>query len=230
MLDLCDFHSHILPNADHGSSSVSESLAQLRLAMKYGVTRIFATPHFYPHRDSVSSFLRRRLSSYNQLIEAKPEGYPEIVLGAEVLLCPNIDRLPDLDKLCINGTKTILLELPFNDFGNEYVYAVEGISALGYDIVLAHAECYQREHVEDILSISPKIRVQVNASALVPFFKNRTIEDWKRRKKVVAVGSDIHGEDAKAYKMFDIAKKKLGEYLPFVVSSCDKIWDSAIII
>ena len=116
MLDLCDFHAHILPNADHGSSSVSLSLSQLEYATQYGVTRIFATPHFYPHQDSVSSFLERRNNAYKHLIDAKPEGSPDIIPSAEVLLCPKLDRLPGLEELCIPGTKTLLLELPFNDF------------------------------------------------------------------------------------------------------------------
>ena len=31
-IDLVDFHSHILPRADHGSDSVETSLKQLKLA------------------------------------------------------------------------------------------------------------------------------------------------------------------------------------------------------
>ena len=64
-MDIVDFHSHILPEADHGSSSVEESLEQLNLALKRCVTRIVATPHFYPNHDSPERFLRRRASLVN---------------------------------------------------------------------------------------------------------------------------------------------------------------------
>lgn len=225
MLDLCDFHAHILPNADHGSSSVSISLSQLELASQYGVTRIFATPHFYPHQDSVSSFLKRRDSAYMHLIDAKPEGYPDIVLGAEVLLCPKIDRLPGIGEFCIPGTKTLLLELPFNDFSNEYIYAVEGLVLSGYKIILAHAERYQRDQIEDLMDLGALL--QLNAPVLTRFFKSRTVEEWKSRNKVVAIGSDIHGTDKNAYKLFDIAKKKLGPYISTVQTYTDDLWAKA---
>ena len=61
-IDIIDFHSHILPGADHGSSSVETSLAQLNSAKNAGVTRLIATPHFYPHRHTLEKFLARNNS------------------------------------------------------------------------------------------------------------------------------------------------------------------------
>ena len=52
-LDIVDFHAHVLPCADHGSSSVSTSLSQLSYAKGAGVKRIIATPHFYPHKHTL---------------------------------------------------------------------------------------------------------------------------------------------------------------------------------
>lgn len=43
-----DFHSHILPKADHGSESVEMSLMQLYCAEKAGVDTIVATPPLLP--------------------------------------------------------------------------------------------------------------------------------------------------------------------------------------
>ena len=126
-MDICDFHSHIMPQTDHGCISVDEAVAQLKLAAHYGVARVISTSHFYPHRDSVESFIKRRNDAYAALKENLNEELPEIRLAAEVLLCANMDQLPDLDALCVHGTKWILVELPFNDFGSEYVYAVEGM-------------------------------------------------------------------------------------------------------
>ncbi len=226
-MDICDFHSHILPNADHGSDSVEISLRQLALARKYGVTRIIATPHYYPHVDSVEEFIKRRNESYILLMNAVGnEEIPEIKLGAEVLLCPNMEKLPSLDQLCIEGTKTILLELPFNDFSHEYVTTVEAILGMGFNIVLAHAECYDPKNIEQFLALG--VKIQINASALIPFFKNRTVEKWKKRFKVIALGSDIHGEDKHAYKNFSIARKKLGGYLEFLKERSDAIWNAVV--
>ena len=225
-MDICDFHSHIMPGADHGCTSVDEAIAQLRLAKRCGVTRVVSTSHFYPHKDSVSSFLERRDAAYAAIVERGEADLPEIRLGAEVLLCANMDELPELDKLCINGTKTILVELPFNDFGNEYVRAVEGMVQQGYEVILAHAECYKPQNVEKVLSVGAL--VQLNASALISFFrKRRVFNSWMQMRRIVALGSDIHGIDKRSYKNFRRACRRLGEYAEYLKLKSDAIWDES---
>ena len=44
--DVVDFHTHILPGADHGSDSVETTLRQLEFARDAGVKRLIATSHF----------------------------------------------------------------------------------------------------------------------------------------------------------------------------------------
>lgn len=55
-----DHHAHVLPGCDHGSDGLETSLRQLDMAAAVGIRTVCATPHFYPHRESVESFLRRR--------------------------------------------------------------------------------------------------------------------------------------------------------------------------
>ena len=56
---MIDFHSHILPGMDDGSSSPEESLAMLEVSAEQGVDEIFATSHFYPDEEDPASFLAR---------------------------------------------------------------------------------------------------------------------------------------------------------------------------
>ena len=224
MTNLCDFHSHILPNADHGSDSVEVSLKQIEFAKKYGITRILATPHFYPHADSLERFLARRDRAYKELISSLEDDSVEIKLGAEVLICPNLDRLPGLEKLCIGGTRTLLLELPFNDFGPEYVHTIEDLLRDNYDIILAHAERYPFSNIEELVALG--VKIQVNASAVDRFFGNPKVNAWRKSKVLVALGSDIHGPDPVAYKKFKNAVNKLGEYALYMQSYTDEIWNS----
>lgn len=224
-MNVCDFHSHILPNADHGSSSVKTSLSQLRLAVSSGVTRIIATPHFYPHRHSVDGFIERRNEAYRQLVAAMSDSIPEIRLGAEVLLCPNMARMPGIDRLSVNGTKTLLIELPFNDFGREHINSVAGLIMSGYDIILAHADRYEPKDIEAMLDLG--VSLQLNASAITKFFRKRAVSDWLNRGVVSAIGSDIHGEDASAYKLFKNSLKRVGKALPDIMLRSDRIWNSS---
>ncbi len=224
-MNLCDFHAHILPCADHGSSSLDTSLAQLRLATAADVSRIIATPHFYPHKHSVHSFIERRNCAYRELTSAMPEGMPEIRLGAEVLLCPNMAHLPGVESLAVYGTKTLLIELPFNDFGREYIHSVEGLLIAGYNIVLAHADRYESKNIEAMLDLG--VTLQLNATAITKFFRRRAVSDWLRRGVVSAIGSDIHGVDSSAYKVFKRSLSWAGKALPDIMLRSDKIWDSS---
>lgn len=223
-MDICDLHSHILPALDHGTDSVDESLRQLALARRFGVSRVFATSHFYPHKDSVDQFLAKREASYRALM-TEHHDLPEVMLGAEVLLCPGLDGMPGLESLCLGGTRDVLLELPFNDFSSEYVRTAKSIVSRGYGIILAHAERYDPDHIELMLDIGAKI--QLNAPAVAALFRKRAVNEWLAAGAVVAIGSDIHHADPRAYKDFRTAVKRLGKYADFVKESSDEIWERA---
>ena len=224
-MNVCDFHSHILPNADHGSYSVETSLQQLRYAKMSGVDRIIATPHFYPHKQSVSGFIKRRNDAYSLLMSNIKEDMPKIRLGAEVLLCPNMIRLPGIEELAVLGTKTLLIELPFNDFAREYLNSVEGLVFAGYDVILAHPDRYDAKNIEAMLDIG--VTLQLNASSIVPLFRSRAVSDWLKRGVVSAIGSDIHGDDASAYRIFKKSLSRAGKALPDIKLKSDRIWDLA---
>lgn len=214
-----DFHTHILPGADHGSSSVSTSLIQLSFAAKAGVEGVIATPHFYPHLHAIPDFLTRRAAAYGDLVTALRAGRADFVppivrLGAEVLLCRGIENLPGFSDLCFYGTKTVLLELPFNEFSLDFCDSVAVLRDRGYFIVLAHADRYPEKNIEEMIGVGAMI--QLNACALTGFFRRKRLFDWVDRELVVAIGSDIHGENAAAYRDFTRAEHILGTALPYI--------------
>ena len=92
---IIDFHSHILPGADHGSDSVTTTEKQLALITAAGTGALVATPHFYPHRHRLSYFLSRRAAALADLLAIdapKPRIYP----GAEVLVCAGMEEMEGL--------------------------------------------------------------------------------------------------------------------------------------
>ncbi len=213
-----DFHTHILPGADHGSDSLATSLSQIELAKSACVDVLIATSHFYPHRHRINDFLKKRDKAYNELTQNTDI---EIIAGAEVLLCEGLNKLEGLEKLTIGDSNVILLELPDSTFKPEYESCVEDIISSGYRIVLAHADRYPEENIERLVSIGAKI--QLNASALSGFLTKKHITKWIERGLVVALGSDIHMADKKAYASFVKAKKKLGSYFDSIMQKTNQI-------
>ena len=224
-MDFVDFHAHILPHVDHGSFSTQTTIAQLEFAINAGVKRIVATPHFYPHEENPEHFIERRNAYYKRLVERVPDNSPEIKLGAEVLICDNIEEMPMLEELCISGTKVLLLELPFTDFSDSYIRSVRALVNQGYTVILAHADRYDPKNIDCLLGAGAFI--QLNANALSGLFIPKHIKAWLDGNKVYAIGSDIHGEDKNAYVRFSKAIKRLGNRALLIKEYSDAIWQKA---
>ena len=144
---ITDFHSHILPGADHGSKNRETTKRQLEILKSIGVERVVATPHFYPQIDSVESFLEKRAAAVERLQSIYDAKMPTVFPGAEVLVCPGIDHMQHLDKLCIPGTDVILLEMPMSGWSAEIIETVRRISASGLVAVMAHIDRYKKTEI-----------------------------------------------------------------------------------
>ncbi|MBO5907686.1 MAG: hypothetical protein J6Q85_06025 [Clostridia bacterium] len=220
--DIVDFHAHILPGADHGCISVDDALFQLNSASAQGVSRIIAAPHFYPHKHHVSTFISKRNSAYGQLRSHLTPDMPAITLGAEVLICDGIEEMPELDSLFIEGTRTLLLELPMNTFSYKYTESVEQMTRAGIDVIIAHADRYDPENIHQLLEVGA--RLQLNVSSLNCIFLKKHIRSWISEGKVVALGTDIHGRDKLAYKKFARAISRRSLNISRIKTESDKIW------
>ena len=188
-----DFHAHILPRCDHGSDGLETSRRQLKLAGEAGVEVICATPHFYGHHTSVEIFLEKRQRCFEELMATAPKNSPRILLGAEVLAFEGIDRLPDLKELRLQGTKLLLLEMPFSHWSEGLLDSVEAVSDDdSFRIVLAHVDRYDRKAVEKLFRLN-HVKGQVNADNLKKRLGKGYLRAWAREGLIVAAGSDIHG-------------------------------------
>jgi protein-tyrosine phosphatase len=195
---IIDFHAHILPGADHGSRNTETTRAQLELLKKAGVGAVVATPHFYPQNDSVEDFLERRSLCAKELSAIDVER-PSVYLGAEVLVCAGIDHMPGLEKLCIEGTDVILLEMPFNSWREEHIEAVARISRSGLTVVMAHIDRYPEKDVARLLS-ECDVLCQLNGETQLTFKGRRKAKRLLQDFPCIAAGSDLHGDDKRAVK------------------------------
>lgn len=219
-----DFHSHILPCVDDGSDSVEESLRMLAASSSQGVRRIVATPHFYPHMHNPEDFLEKRRAGLESLVSAMTqngdcrEDYPDLYVGAEVAYFSGISRCDWMKKMCVSGSRLLLVEMPFERWSEKMLDELSEMEpALGIIPVIAHLDRYfsfQPKNLMDEL-FARELLVQCNAES---FLNGRT------RKKVLKmlgagqidfIGSDCHGDTVRAPNIGDAYKvisEKLGEY------------------
>lgn len=197
-----DFHAHILPGADHGSDRIETTMAQLELIRSSGVDAVVATPHFYPNQDSPERFLARRARAVEALLAAAPKGGPKIFLGAEVAVCPHLERMEKthLQRLCIAGTNVILLEMPMTTWNDALIRTVTEIRELGFCPVIAHVDRYAAGEVAKVLRRD--LPVQLNASAFRGLLHRGRYLKLAMTPRVWALGSDLHRSDEKGYEAF----------------------------
>ncbi len=213
-----DFHTHILGGVDHGSSSLSTSVAQWRLMAAAGLSAVVATPHFYAHEEaSVASFLDRRDEAARALLEGVERGGDmRLYLGAEVLVFPGLEELPDLDRLTVAGTDIILLEMPLGGWSRLHLRTVSRIASRGLTPLLAHLDRYALSSL-DMLYDNPAFLFQVNVSALLGM--SATGRYFRRMLKagaIAALGSDLHGIPKKGYARYARAFCRAGKALEIV--------------
>ena len=202
-----DFHAHILPGCDHGSSNLETSLRQIALAKEAGVGIVCATSHFYGHQSSVEHYLEKRARCWLALREHLAADDPKVILGAEVLAFEGIEKLPNLKDLCLMGTDLLLLEMPFSRWSERLIDSVELLSERkDLRIVLAHVDRYDRGQIDMLFSFD-RVKGQVNVSALKKRFSNAHLRAWIREGQIVAVGSDIHGTEI-GYTQWLTAKRR----------------------
>ena len=213
---MIDFHSHVLPKMDDGSRSSAESLAMLRALREQGVDVVAATSHFYPDRTDPEQFLARRQASYEHLRPQLRAGAPELRLGAEVYFFEGISRLADLDRLCIQGTRLLLLEMPFREWSPRWIDEILELSDDSrLTVLMAHVDRYLRwNSVQTLDQLCCRgAKLQLNTEALL---------SWKTRRQALrlledglatALGTDCHNMTSRPPQMGQaraIMEKRLG--------------------
>lgn len=222
---IIDFHAHILPGADHGSQSREITQKQLELIAAGGTDAVVATPHFYPHRDSIGAFLTRRSAALERLQRCRIPEQLQIFLGAEVQACEGLCELEELESLCVRGTNVILLEMPFGEWSRRLIDSVMTIAELGFHPVLAHIDRYPRKRIEPLLARG--IDAQLNAEAFMGFFARRRAGRYLSGGHVVALGSDLHGAADDGYAHFVRMREHLGEEADRVLARTAALLENA---
>ena len=214
---MIDWHSHILPAMDDGSRSVEESVQMLEALKEQDVDLVIATPHFYANEESVEDFLLRRKNSFDQLRSKMGEGADIIRLGAEVRYYPGISRMDGLEKLAIENTNLLLLEMPLAKW-TKFVFKelVEISNTRGLKIILAHIERYMMfqsgNPFEEL--IENGILMQSNASFFQRGYSRQKAIRLLRSGGIQFVGSDCHNMTTRAPNVssaYELIKRRFGE-------------------
>lgn len=215
---MIDFHSHVLPSMDDGSTSVQMSLSMLAIEETHGVAEMIATPHFYGSREAPPAFLARRNQSLEALQECMEDiSAPRIRLGAEVAYYAGLSNSEFLEDLCIQGTNLILVELPFIPCTERCYQEIESLRRQGFRPVMAHVERYlgmqsPRKFIERLRDGGALI--QCNGEFFLQGWRSRKAFAMIKEGYVDVLGSDCHNLTSRAPNLgltVERLQAKLGE-------------------
>lgn len=230
--EFIDCHVHILPGMDDGSQNLQESVGMLQSLLEQGVRTVWLTPHFYPFKENLESFLGRREKAYSVLKPFADQLEMEMFPASETFLSDYIFNAPDISELCIGG-KYLLTELPFSSYFSQQTFARIGRLAMTYNVVpiLAHIDRYPKlmkntELLDELIDM--ECLTQINLSSLEEgIMRRKQILQYIETNLVHLVGTDCHNM-GKGYPKYSngisVLEKKLGpEYVEQLMNNARQI-------
>ena len=208
-----DIHAHILPGVDHGAQDLPSAIAMLDAAKAQGICSITATPHVYraDFDRSIALQAKELLLPY-----AQQRGI-ELKLGYEFnIRALDQSAMERAAQFCIEGTKTLLLEMPFAIWPVDWREKIYALQVHGMEIALAHPERYEPVQkdlrlLEQMAELDVLFQVDV-PQCLKPFTVQRKV--LKRLCEMNCLhfaASDAHTADD--YAAFAQSIRRLGDRL-----------------
>lgn len=229
MRTVIDFHTHILPGIDDGSSSLQLSIRMLEEEMAQGIDRVVLTPHFYPNHDSPERFLKRRQRSLQELQEvlAERNDLPRIAVGAEIKFFDGISDCEYLSDMAISGTRCVLIEMPTTVWTERMFDELVGIRQKQELVpIIAHIDRYIspfRTHGFPEKLANLPVLVQANAEFFIRPFTRPMALKLLSAERIHLLGSDCHNLQTRTPNLaqaIDIIVKKLGKEAIERINTC----------
>ena len=199
---MIDMHTHLLPAIDDGAKDAQTAAELLHLEREQGVKELVFTPHFYGDV-TTETFLKNRQNAYEKIRDFVPQGM-RVRLGAEVYFSGlRLAQFGQFDSLKIDGTKCVMLELPYITVWPKSILdnLERWINGTGYTPIIAHVDRYIEVLKEPTLLnrfLELGCLLQLNTSAFV----NRRTRSFAlamlKNGYVQSLGTDTHDTQNRA--------------------------------
>ena len=198
---MIDFHNHILPNVDDGSTSLEMTLDMLNHAVEQGITDVVNTVHYqHPKVDGLKiSYKRINEITNNLQYELDKNSIPiTIHIGSEVFFYPNLTEILDDQLATIGNGKYMLIEFLPNLMPVTQKNTLFDLKMLGVTPIIAHPERYKSVHKDINLVYEWLLSgclIQIDAGSLLGRFgktANAISEEIIMRNWCQILGSDAH--------------------------------------
>ena len=197
---MVDIHCHILPEVDDGAWDLDAAREMAGIAVRCGVNRIIATPHFNGVQESLEE-LPNILHQFQRLRDVLKQDTPglELIPGAEILCLPQTLEMAREGQLPTLGNSRYVLTEFYFDASRQFMDAtLDTLCSSGYHPVVAHPERYgavQRDLGLARSWFERGIVIQINKGSFLGAFGHRAEDTAIRllyRGCAHIIASDAH--------------------------------------
>lgn len=199
MRGFTDIHTHLLPGADDGAESMSQTLRLLRMAWADGTRTVILTPHYRgQYKENTPAMLQENFEWLREMAAVELPGM-RLYLGQEIAYEKDMMEAMDQGKvLSINGSSYSLLEFEINSLGSHIKAGVAETIRCGFVPIVAHVERYAVGHanyqvIDELLDMGALL--QLNADSILGrngFAVKRLCHKLLKERKVHFIASDAH--------------------------------------
>lgn len=216
---MIDVHSHLIPNIDDGSKSVSETISLIKEARDVGFTDIILTPHYmmnYYEADIEEAKLwKQKLQEIlnEELIEVN------LHLGMEVYITDDLmDKIEQNKIITLSDSKYLLMELPLNSNVHFMDDVIFKLINNGITPIIAHPERYKI--VQENLEVVEKLiemgcLIQSNYASILGYYgkhAQKTMKKLLKNNLINFLGTDTHRKNT-IYPMVPKSIKKISKII-----------------
>lgn len=202
------------------------SLDMLRIMKEQNINTVVATPHFYADENRIDDFLNNREKAYSSIKAEIEKIGINIKLGAEVTYFQGISKADEIKKLTTEGTSILLLELPFDKWGEsviEEVYYL--VHKRKFTVVLAHLDRYlsiseNKKYIKKLIKMP--LVVQINAGSILDNKRKKKTYSLIKKCDKIVLGSDCHNLTSRKPNLLDCRNIIIGDLGEKAILNIDK--------
>lgn len=193
---MLDFHTHLLPAVDDGSRTPAESSELMTALNDLGFDGVVLTPHFYPYKEAMHDFVKRRDEAFSAFEKTGSEKMT-LYTGCECFLHEYLFHAEDISPLCLAGTPYLMIELSYRREDGENMLKMTDklVSAYNVTPVLAHIERYPYIMKDErflLKFIELGCLAQTNLKSFSDFFLKKKLADYLNKGYINFLGTDTH--------------------------------------
>lgn len=194
----CDGHIHLFPFMDNGPATPEEAAQMFRFLLTANIDTAICASHFDPQKEDVRSFLNRQKAAVFALRSVLKQDFSKIsvIPSVEIPIFRGVSKVPDLERLCLPGTRFLPITLPLGAFTRE---TSDELIHLMHKRKLYPLIChiqrntlfYSAEDIERLVTL-PYAIYQIDVRTFSEQTNINAVTALLRNKKTLLLGSNAH--------------------------------------